>query len=184
MPKRRVQVSPEQVRILSDPTRLRILTMLFERENTISGLARALGLTPATVHHHVKTLAEAGLIERTRQEIHGNLVEKYYSMPAKDIETAAAWNDLADGERVAYRLAVFGMLKWMIDDAMRAIQGRGTVEWEAGRLAVYRLPWRRETLVEVEAIFDEARQKLEVLTAQSRAEGAPEVSVILTTLPV
>jgi len=184
MPKRRVQVSPEQVRILSDPTRLRILTMLFERENTISGLARALGLTPATVHHHVKTLADAGLIERTRQEIRGNLVEKFYSMPAKDIETAAAWDDLADAEKVAYRLAVFGMLKGMVDDAMRAIQQRGTVEWEAGRLAVYRLPWRQETLLQVEAIFDEARQRLERLTAPPREEGAPEVSVILTTLPV
>jgi len=184
MPKRHVQVSPEQVRLLSDPTRLRILTMLFERENTVSGLARALGLTPATVHHHVKTLSEAGLIERTRQEIRGNLVEKYYRMPAKDIETAAAWDDLADAEKVAYRLAVFGMLKGMIDDAMRAIQRRGTVEWEAGRLAVYRVPWRREALLEVEAIFEEARLKLERLTAQPREEGAAEVSVILTTLPV
>ena len=171
-------------RILSDPTRLRILTMLFERENTISGLARELGLTPATVHHHVKTLAEAGLIERTRQEIRGNLVEKYYKMPAKDIETAAAWDDLRDADKVAYRLAVFGMLKGMIDDAVRAIQKRGTVEWEAGRLSVYRVPWRPETLLQVEGILEDARQKLEQITAQARDAGMPEVSVVLTTLPV
>ena len=48
--KSKIDVSPTQVKILSDPTRLRILSMLFEREESISGLAKALGLTPATVH--------------------------------------------------------------------------------------------------------------------------------------
>lgn len=183
MPKHRVEVSPAQVKILSDPTRLRILTMLFEREHTISGLAKALGLTPATVHHHVKSLAAAGLIQRTRQEIRGNLVEKYYTMPAKDIETAAAWDDLRDADKVAYRLAVFGMLKGMIDDAMRAIQRRGTVEWEAGRLSIYRVPWRRDVLLQVQEIFEEARQKLERIESQPRLEGDAEALAILTTLP-
>src|SRR3990170_4439311 len=133
MPKpSRIEVSAAQVKILSDPTRLRILTMLFERESTVTGLAKELGLSPATVHHHVNILKESGLIEPTRQEIHGNLVEKYYTMPAKDIETATAWEELRDADKVAYRLAVFGMLKGMINDAMKAIQERGTVEGEAG----------------------------------------------------
>lgn len=180
---RELEVSPAQVKILSDPTRLRILTMLFERENTISGLARALGLTPATVHHHIGVLREARLIEPTRLEVRGNLVEKYYKMPAKDIETASAWAELEDADRVAYRLAVFGMLKGMINDAMKAIQARGTVEWEAGRLFFYRIPWRRDVLLQVEEIFEEARQKLERLEGKAREEGAREMLAILTTLP-
>ncbi|HEV8594418.1 MAG TPA: winged helix-turn-helix domain-containing protein [Thermoplasmata archaeon] len=182
-PTREIEVSPAQIKILSDPTRLRILTMLFERENTISGLAKALGLTPATVHHHIGVLRGAGLIEPTRLEIHGNLVEKYYKMPAKDIETATAWAQLRDGDKVAYRLAVFGMLKGMINDAMKAIQERGTVEWEAGRLFFYRIPWRRDVLLEVQAIFEEARAKLERLQELGREEGGREMLAILTTLP-
>jgi len=176
-------VTPAQVRILSDPTRLRILTMLFERENTISGLAKALGLTPATVHHHIGILRQAALIEPTRLEVRGNLVEKFYKMPAKDIETAGAWDGLRDGDKVAYRLAVFGMLKGMVDDAMRAIQRRGSVEWEAGRLFFYRIPWRRDVLLQVEEIFSEARHKLERLESKGRTEGEPELLAILTTLP-
>ena len=176
-------VTPAQVRILSDPTRLRILTMLFERENTISGLAKALGLTPATVHHHIGILRQAALIEPTRLEVRGNLVEKFYKMPAKDIETAGAWDGLRDEDKVAYRLAVFGMLKGMVDDAMRAIQRRGTVEWEAGRLFFYRIPWRRDMLLQVEEIFSEARHKLERLESKGRTEGEPELLAILTTLP-
>src|SRR5881628_3650762 len=160
MPRKEVLVSPAQIRILSDPTRLRILTMLFEREMSISGLAKSLGLTPATVHHHVNLLLRAGLIRLTRGEVRGNLVEKYYEMPAKDIETAAAWDQLKDKDKVAYRLAVFGMLKGMINDAMRAIQTKGTVEWEAGRLFFFRIPWRGDALLQVEEIFAEAREKL------------------------
>lgn len=178
-----LEVTPAQIKILSDPTRLRILTMLFAREDTVSGLAKALGLTPATVHHHVSILRAAGLIEPTRQEIHGNLVEKYYKMPAKDIETAAAWNDLPDADKVAYRLAVFGMLKGMLNDAIDAIQKRGTVEWEAGRLSVYRIPWRRDVLLQVEEVLQEARSKLERLAAKGMSAGNPEVAVVLTTLP-
>lgn len=183
MPKpSRVEVSAAQVKTLSDPTRLRILTMLFERENTVTGLARQLGLTPATVHHHVNLLKESGLIEPTRLEVRGNLVEKFYKMPAKDIETAVAWNELRAVDKVAYRLAVFALLKGLINDAMKSIQERGTVEWEAGRLSFYRIPWRREALLAVESIFEEARQKLEGLEVK---DGAPEgeVLAILTTLP-
>ncbi len=179
---REYEVTPEQVKILSDPTRLRILTMLFEREQTVSGLAKALGLTPATVHHHVAILRAARLIEPTRLEVRGNLVEKYYRMPAKDIETASAWDALRDRDKVAYRLAVFGMLKGIVHDAMRAIQARGTVEWEAGRLFVYRLPWRGDALQQVEGIFAEAREKLERL-AEGHVEGEPEILAVLTTLP-
>ncbi len=181
--KREIQVSPAQIKILSDPTRLRILTMLFERENTISGLAKALHLTPATVHHHIGVLRTAGLITPTRLEVRGNLVEKYYKMPAKDIETASAWAELRDPDKVAYRLAVFGMLKGMINDAMKAVQARGSVEWEAGRLFFYRIPWRRDVLLQVEEIFEEARQKLERLESKAREEGAEEMLVVLTTLP-
>lgn len=183
MPKRKFEVSVAQIRVLSDPSRLRILAMLFQREMSISGLARSLGLTPATVHHHVRRLLAAGLIKPTRREIRGNLVEKYYTMPAKDIETAAAWEELRDSDKVAYRLAVLGMLKGMINDAMKAIQRRGTVEFEAGRLFFYRIPWRGDALLQVEEIFGEARARLERLEAKGHPEGESEVLALLTTLP-
>jgi DNA-binding transcriptional ArsR family regulator len=186
----RLEVSPTQIKVLSDPSRLRILTMLFEREASISGLAKALGLTPATVHHHVNKLREAGLIRRTRQEQRGNLVETYYTMPAKDIETSLAWNELRDEDKVAYRLAVLGMLKGMINAAMNAIQGRGTVEWEVGRLLLYRLPYRRDVIQQVEEIVEDARRRLERLEAQYKSgetepehSEAPHVTVVMTTMP-
>ncbi len=183
-------MSPTQIKVLSDPSRLRILTMLFEHEMSISGLAKALGLTPATVHHHVGRLREAGVIRPTRQEQRGNLVETYYEMPAKGIDSSRAWNDLKDEDKVAYRLAVLGMLKGMIDASLGAIQERGTVEWEVGRLLFYRLPYRRDMIQQVEEIMEETRRRLEHLEAkyesgETPAEHAeaPHVTVVMTTLP-
>jgi len=63
VPGTNLKVSPSQIKILSDPSRLRILAMLFERQASISGLAKALGLTPATVHHHVDRLRKAVVLK-------------------------------------------------------------------------------------------------------------------------
>jgi len=177
-------VSRSQIKILSDPSRLKILAMLFERQASISGLAKALGLTPATVHHHVDRLRKAGLIRPTRTELRGNLVETYYEMPAKGIDSSKVWNELKDEEKVAYRLAILGMLKGMINDALRAIQERGTVEWEVGRLLFYRLPWRRDAIQQVEEILDETKGRLAHLEEKyaSEREGR-QMSVVITTLP-
>ena len=182
--KAKIDVSYRQVKILSDPTRLRILSMLFEREASISGLAKALGLTPATVHHHIAQLRKAKLIRPTRTEMRGNLAETYYEMPAKTIDSHEVWNRLKDDEKVAYRLAILGMLKGMINDSLNAILARGTVEWEVGRLLFYRLPWRRDAIQQVEEVLQETKKRLARLEESWAEEtGAGRVAVVITMLP-
>jgi DNA-binding transcriptional ArsR family regulator len=183
--KKEVDASRTQVKILSDPTRLRILSMLFVREMSLSGLAKALGLTPATVHHHLAQLRKAGLIRPTRTEMRGNLRETYYEMPAKGVDSSKVWDTLKDSEKVAYRLAVLGMLKGMINDSMKAIQGRGTVEWEVGRLLFYRLPWRRDAITQVEEVLQDTKRRLARLEESWREEtAAGQIAVVITMLPV
>lgn len=60
----------ERFRVLADPTRLRLLYLLGERERTVSELARALGCSQANVSKHVSRLAEAGLVRRRRRGLH------------------------------------------------------------------------------------------------------------------
>jgi len=182
--KKEVDVSRKQVKILSDPTRLRILSMLFEREMSLSGLAKALGLTPATVHHHLAQLRKAGLIRPTRTEMRGNLAETYYEMPAKGVDTSGVWDRLKDSEKVAYRLALLGMLKGMINESVKAIQERGTVEWEVGRLLFYRLPWRRDAITQVEEVLQDTKRRLARLEESWREEtAAGQIAVVITMLP-
>ena len=182
--KAEIDVSRTQVKTLSDPSRLRILSMLFDKEASITGLAKALGLTPATVHHHINRLRKAGLIRRTRTVMRGNLAETYYEMPAKGIDSSSVWNRLKDTEKVAYRLAVLGMLKGMINDSVKAIQARGTVEWEVGRLLFYKLPWRRDAITQVEEVLQDTKRRLARLEESWREEtGAGRVAVVITMLP-
>jgi len=180
-----VTVTAEQLKALSDPSRLRILTLLMDREMSISGIAKATALTPATVHHHIAILLHARLIVPTKSEIRGNLVEKYYTLPARGIDSSAIWDGLSDVDKVNYRLAVLGMLKGLIDASIRRIQEKGTVEFDVGRVYFYRVPWRRDAVQQVQEIFEEARRKLEHLEAKTVASGEPgeEIMALLTTLP-
>lgn len=54
-------------RAMGDPTRLRILGVLAEREATGQDLSDRLGLTPPTISHHMARLVEAGLVCVTPQ---------------------------------------------------------------------------------------------------------------------
>lgn len=57
----------EGLRALGDETRLRILGLLTRRPHYGEELAECLGLTPATISHHVKLLRGAGLVDSRRE---------------------------------------------------------------------------------------------------------------------
>lgn len=54
-------------RVLSEPSRLRILRALEEGEKNITDLVAATGLTQANVSRHVQSLAEAGMVGRRKE---------------------------------------------------------------------------------------------------------------------
>jgi len=56
-------------KVLSDPTRLRLLSQLAAdgcEPISVTELAQRAGLTQPTVSHHLKKLTDAGLLEKTR----------------------------------------------------------------------------------------------------------------------
>ena len=69
---------PGHFRAFADPTRQRIVVLLDERAATTKQLSEALGLSPGTVAHHLKVLAEAGLIRVVRTRQVRAITEKYY----------------------------------------------------------------------------------------------------------
>jgi biotin operon repressor len=52
---------------LADPTRLRLVAAMVERPRCGQDLAAEVGVSPATVSHHLKVLQRAGLLVETRQ---------------------------------------------------------------------------------------------------------------------
>jgi ArsR family transcriptional regulator, arsenate/arsenite/antimonite-responsive transcriptional repressor len=58
------------LRVLADPARLRLLSLLAshgEGEACVCDLTAPLGLAQPTVSHHLKVLADAGLVEREQR---------------------------------------------------------------------------------------------------------------------
>lgn len=73
----------EQVRAISDPLRTTILQMLHERAATVTELATAVKRPKSTVAHHVKVLADAGLLRVVRTRRVRAIDERYYGRAAR-----------------------------------------------------------------------------------------------------
>ena len=67
----------DQLRVLADPLRYR-MALLLEEPATCAGLARALGLTRAKAHYHLKLLETHGLVRPHSEALKAGIVEKYY----------------------------------------------------------------------------------------------------------
>src|SRR5690349_24292375 len=74
---------PSQVKALSHPLRTTILHLLHERAATVSELASAVERPKSTVAHHVKVLAEAGLVRVVRTRRVRAIEERFYGRTAR-----------------------------------------------------------------------------------------------------
>jgi DNA-binding transcriptional ArsR family regulator len=74
---------PSQVKALGHPLRTTLLGLLHERAATVTELAVALGRPKSTVAHHVKVLAEAGLVRVVRTRRVRAIEERFYGRTAR-----------------------------------------------------------------------------------------------------
>jgi DNA-binding transcriptional ArsR family regulator len=75
--------APAQVKAISHPLRTTILHLLHERAATVSELADALGRPKSTVAHHVKVLADNGLLQVVRTRRVRAIEERFYGRTAR-----------------------------------------------------------------------------------------------------
>ena len=75
---------PEAFQLLADETRRKILYLLRVKEMTVNQLAQELGFTSQAVYHHARKLLKGNMIEVTREERVGHLIESYYRATAED----------------------------------------------------------------------------------------------------
>lgn len=75
-------------KVFSDRTRAKIIELLEKRgDMTNTLLAKALGISKATVTHHMKILEEAGVVRVSRVEETRGIPKKYYALDAKFLES-------------------------------------------------------------------------------------------------
>ena len=74
---------PEVAKLFADKTRRQILHNLRHHELSTADLAKALDKSHSSIIYHLNLLKKAGLVEETRVERKGNLVQTYYKSTAK-----------------------------------------------------------------------------------------------------
>ena len=93
---------PWQIKALSNPERVRILTLLIERPGTAKQVADWVEGTRGRVHYHIKELEKAGLVELVAKVEKGGAAEKAGLKPGDLI--------LQVGPRPAERFSTIGRL--------------------------------------------------------------------------
>jgi DNA-binding transcriptional ArsR family regulator len=79
----------EQIQLMANLTRYRILYLLAQKAMTGSQLARVLKIPRQLAHYHLKLLVEGGLVVLEKETIHEGKVEKYYLAIAKNFSAGA-----------------------------------------------------------------------------------------------
>lgn len=143
-----------KVKVLSDPNRLAMLSLLSMKEMTMSRLSKMLDLSVQNTQYHIKKLLESELIRQTKSEVVGNLVEKYHrSTFESGIISEAADDATVDiSERVELVLAAMGAIKGVVSRGIMVLDGsrttscvrrRGFATRSAPTTSYYRTPWNR-----------------------------------------
>jgi len=68
----------EQIKLLADPRRLKIMRQLMAAPASLTQVGHAIGEHPAWVRHHLKLLEQAGLVEMVETRITSGVVENFY----------------------------------------------------------------------------------------------------------
>jgi DNA-binding transcriptional ArsR family regulator len=64
---RKLELEAKVFKVFSDPTRLRILKLLKEKEHNVSEIMVALNLKQSTVSQHLRMLKECGVVENKKE---------------------------------------------------------------------------------------------------------------------
>ncbi|MGO3019110.1 MAG: ArsR/SmtB family transcription factor [Anaerococcus sp.] len=73
----------EEINIVSDPIRLKIIMTLGATPKTAQNLSDALGVSRSKIHYHLKILEQNGIIEVADTELINGITQKYFLPVAK-----------------------------------------------------------------------------------------------------
>lgn len=94
----------KRIRAYAHPTRMTILERLGREKQSVSGIARVLGVHPANLTHHFKLLEKAGLIRLVERRDTGKNVEKMYRAAARHFTVNLAGESLDEKKLLALSL--------------------------------------------------------------------------------
>ncbi len=114
----------EQLRVLADPLRMRILNNLFPQALTVKQIADRLELSPTKLYYHFGELERVGLIEVVETRVKSGIIEKYYRCVAETIRVSRDLLRLTgqELEQNAYGELLASIMEAVADDLRHAVQ--------------------------------------------------------------
>ncbi|MEI6796284.1 MAG: helix-turn-helix domain-containing protein [Methanomassiliicoccales archaeon] len=187
------EIGVEQIKVLSEPNRLAILSLLSMREMTTSQVSTLLEMSIQNTQYHVKKLLEADLIIPTRTELVGNLVEKYYRSAFEPgmISTATDEKNVDIGERLNLVFAAMGAIKGILNHGITTLdEKRESYFMKVGERPRYPfsvnyviLPTTEQSTKEADALIVKLDQDLQELSDKHQEEAKAKFAVIYAVFP-
>lgn len=95
----------EEINIVSDPIRLKILMTLGATPKTAQDLSDALGVSRSKIHYHLKILEQNGIIEVVDTELINGITQKYFLPVAKAfIPNSEIFNKNLEEKQFAFKI--------------------------------------------------------------------------------
>lgn len=160
----------EQIRVLADPLRIRILEELCE-ERTTKQVAERLGEKPTKLYHHVEALERIGVVALTRTRPNRGTMEKYYQAVARTFRAELSAGAGAAGEESR---AYGGVVRTIFDttsaELARLVEEGAGPMLEEGLLSFIEIRADEEEIAKIRQRFADA---LESLTARAEVGAGP-----------
>lgn len=123
MRKEKVLSTLEEIKVISDPFRFKIL-VLFNKESgalTVKQMAVKLEEVPSKVHYHVKELERIGVLEIVETKEKGGIIEKFY-LPTAEIFKVK--KDIGILEEDEYEKASENLISIMHEDFLESMKSK------------------------------------------------------------
>ncbi len=124
----------EQLRVLSDPLRMRILHTLHAQPLTVKQVADRLEMTPTKLYYHVGELERIGVVKVVETRVKSGIIEKYYQLTADIIKVSRDLFKLTHQEdgRSMYAELLASILEATADDIRLAVANGALTPPEEG----------------------------------------------------
>lgn len=146
-------LTPDQLKVFFDKTRMTILDLLSDAGATTSQIAEALDMPKGTVGHHMKVLDQAGLVRVVRTKKVRAIEAKYYGRTARTFLLGST----KDTEEIDYEPGF--MFREALEDIAAAYEQRDRLEGKPGTGTIrhVRIPDERakEWVERLHALLDE-----------------------------
>lgn len=131
--------SLEEVNIISDPIRLKIILTLGTSPKTAQDLSDALGVSRSKIHYHLKILEQNGMIEVVDTELINGITQKYFLPVARAfIPNSEIFNKNLEEKILSFKIPDDSFPAF--EKEMKAlIEKYGKDEGESYQLQIYKL---------------------------------------------